>query len=395
MATKFATTIVGEKESSKAGIALGLKGLEKIGGKPDLAILFGSPDYNYEEVFKGIRSVVGDLQIVGCTSAGEFTDEEVSHGGIACGFISSDTHCFFTGVGEGIQSKQREAIQAALKGIPTDIQGYPFSSALLFIDGLSSKGEESMNIASAILGSNVKLFGGAAADNNQYRKTQVFGKGEAFSDGVSICFVASQSPLVCGVKHGHYPISPPLKVTKAKDNILYELEGRPALEIWRKYIQEEIPDSELKNHTIHDSETLTRLLLKHETGLIANNSYKIRSPISSNPDGSINFVCTIEKNALMKIMATKPEDQIISARQAAQETRELTKGQKLAGLIVFDCSCRRRILREQFPKAIEAIKEIFPQTPLLGLETYGEIANENHSVPEFHNTTTVIVAIPE
>lgn len=396
MGTKFVTAVVNEKESSLAGKALGLKGLEKLqGDKPDLVIVFGSPDYNYEQVFESIRSVTGNIQIIGCTSAGEFTEEEISHGGIACGFISSDTYCFFSGIGEGIQNKQNEAIQTALQNIPKNVSGFSFYSALLFIDGMSSKGEEAVKIASTLLGDKVKVFGGAAADNYRFKKTNVFGGGAALSDSASICYVASQSPIVCSVKHGHYPISPPLKVTKAKDNILYELEGKPALQVWKEYIQEEISDSDLKNPTIRDSETLTRLLLKYEAGVIAKDAYKIRSPLSSNPDGSINFLCTIEKNSLIKIMGTNPKDQINSAREAAKQAYELTKGQKLAGLIVFDCACRRKILKEEFPQAISAIKDVFPQIPLIGLETYGEIAHESHSSAEFHNTTTVIVALPE
>lgn len=398
MSTIFATSVVKEKDSCAAGMALGLDALNKMHGeKPDVAVVFGSPDYDYDQVFNSIRSVAGNIQIVGCTSAGEFTEKEVSHGGIACAFISSDTHSFFSGIGAGVQKQQNMAVEDALKDIPKEIPGFPYLSAMLFVDGLCGKGEETMQTASSMLGSNVKLFGGAAADNFRFKKTHVFGAGSTYTDAVSICLVASQKPIICSAKHGHHPISPPLRITKAKDNILYELDGKVALDVSKEYAHEEIAEFDLKkNYSIHDSEALSKYLLKHEAGVvIANDTYKIRFPISCNPDGSLNFVCTIDKNTFIQIMGTQPSDQITSAKCAAKQALEIADGAKIAGLIIFDCACRGMILKERFSSAVDAIKETFPGIPMLGVETYGEIAHENGSCAEFHNTTTVIMLIPE
>jgi len=70
-------------------------------------------------------------------------------------------------------------------------------------------------------------------------------------------------------------------------------------------------------------------------------------------------------------------------------------GRKLAGAIVFDCVCRAVILGDAFSKAVDGIKEVLKGIPLIGFETYGEIAMEMGQLSGFHNTTTVILLIPE
>ncbi|EFB40106.1 hypothetical protein pah_c261o003 [Parachlamydia acanthamoebae str. Hall's coccus] len=79
MSTIFTTSIVKEKDSHAAGETLGLEALKKMPTqKPDLAIIFGSPDYDYKKVFESFFKIIGEIQIIGCTSAGEFTEKEMS-----------------------------------------------------------------------------------------------------------------------------------------------------------------------------------------------------------------------------------------------------------------------------------------------------------------------------
>ncbi len=89
-----------------------------------------------------------------------------------------------------------------------------------------------------------------------------------------------------------------------------------------------------------------------------------------------------------------PEAQIESARRAAKQARERA-GSKLAGAIVFDCICRNLILGDRFGEAVDSISRELGGVPLAGFETYGEIALAAGDMSGFHNTTTVVLAIPE
>jgi hypothetical protein len=52
------------------------------------------------------------------------------------------------------------------------------------------------------------------------------------------------------------------------------------------------------------------------------------------------------------------------------------------------------ILEEEFHREIEAVKSVFPDTPVTGLLTYGEIARFKGRLDGWHNATAVVVAIP-
>jgi hypothetical protein len=398
MTTLFSTSTTRgeEKDSFIAGKEVAQAAMKKLSfhTKVDLVILFCSVKYDYLSVMKGIASIVGDqTPIVGCTSAGQFSDENVAKDGISCALISSNTHRFFSGIGTNLKHNPIKTVEKAVKDFPQEVEGYPYQAAMLFVDGLAGMGEETVLAASSVLGPMVKFAGGAAADNLNFKETKVFGQGQALTNALSMCLIASKRPIIIALKHGHQPISPPLRITKAKNNVLYEVEGQPALEVWKKYIRERLKEREIDIDSL-DQKALSRVLLKYEAGLMTGTEYKIRFPASCNPNGSLNFVCSILEGSVIKIMDSEEKDQIESAREAAELALKASRGVKLAGAVVFDCACRAMILQDQFNKAIEANKEVLGSLPFVGCETYGEIAMEMGQLSGFHNTTTVIMLFP-
>jgi hypothetical protein len=63
-------------------------------------------------------------------------------------------------------------------------------------------------------------------------------------------------------------------------------------------------------------------------------------------------------------------------------------------VLVFSCFCRTLILGNDFKREVEAIRDVFPNTPIAGFVTYGEIARFNGRLDGYHNTTVVVAAIP-
>ena len=55
----------------------------------------------------------------------------------------------------------------------------------------------------------------------------------------------------------------------------------------------------------------------------------------------------------------------------------------------------KKILKDDFKKAVDAIKEVLNGIPLIGFETYGEIAMEEGQLSGYHNATTVVVLLPD
>lgn len=396
MPTNFFTGISAEKDSFAAGEAVAKTALEKAKGqKPDIVLLFASTFHDLNLVKAGVLSVTGDIQLVGCTSAGEFNEADITHNGVVCAFISSDTHKFYSGMGRHVTYDEISAVQQAVKDFPAMVEGYPYRSAMIFLDGLIGKGEEIVLAAHSVLGADVKFAGAAAADNLKFAETLVFCDNQILSNAVAVCLLASKTPLVITVKHGHKPLSPALTVTKAKDNILYEIEGEEAYEVWKRYVRDDLKNEGYDIDQITDQEEISKLLVKYEAGFMTGVDYKVRFPSSCNKDGSINFSCSIFEGTALKIMSSNESDQISSAKNAAQQAAALVKDRKIAGVVIFDCACRGAILKEKFIQAVNEMRHVFQGIPLIGFETYGEIAMEIGQLSGFHNTTTVIMLIPD
>ena len=399
MTTKFVTGIAAGGDSFAVGKEAAWKASNKMPQekKKDLIIIFCSSVYNYTEVIKGIKEVIPNVPLIGCSSAGEFTEEGVGKKSVCCALISSDTHKFFLGWGKGLRENEIETIEQATKDFPQTVNDYPHLSCIEFIDGLAGKGEEATSAVCNILSNLGGLSGGAAADDLKFKETNIFVNNQINSDAVALCLMASKVPVAIGVKHGHKPLSPALNVTKSEGCILYELNGRPAFEVWKKHTKQRAKEKfSIDVDKLSEPSEIGSFLIKYEAGLLTGMEYKVRVPLSINADGSLNFVCNVPQGSVLKIMESPKDAQIYSAREAAQRAVASLKGNKIAGVIVFDCVCRALILEDKFSQAVESIREVIGKdVPLIGFETYGEIAMEAGQLSGFHNTTTSILLIPE
>src|SRR6185503_11854227 len=130
-----------------------------------------------------------------------------------------------------------------------------------------------------------------------------------------------------------------------------------------------------------------------ELGLVSGaNEYKICAPLSLNSkDGSLNFACGVPEGAVVRMTESGSQEQVASARAAAEQARKALEGRPVAGALVFDCICRNLILKERFVDAVQQMHSALGGAPLAGLETYGEIAMELGQTSGFHNTTTVVL----
>ena len=395
MTTKFGTSLVKGKDSLKVGQEAAEKAMKKAGTKKiDLSVVFASSKYDYKEVVKGVRSVTNNAPLIGCSSSGEFTEEKTDKESVVCAVISSDTHKFFSGIGKGLGKDETKAIKEASCKFPSVVKGYPYFSAILFIDGLVGKGEESVLGAVEVLGPNIKFSGGAASDDLKFKETKVFGNNKVLSDAVSLTLVASRKPLIIAVKHGHSPISPPLTVTKAKGNIVYEINNKPAFEVWKEYTRQNAKNIGINVDKMSETEAIKMFFTQYEAGISTGTEYKIRwLGGTTTTKGPITFPCAMSKGMVVRVMESPKQAQIDSARKAAEIALQAAKNTKLAGAIIFDCVCRAVILGDDFPKAIDEIKNVL-KIPIIGFETYGEIAMEIGQLSGFHNTTTVVLLLP-
>ena len=400
MATKFVTGMSkGGAEAAKEAL---LQAKEKLGGgHVELSIVHSSSIYDHREVVDAVREATDNAPLIGSSSAGEFTEEKVESGSVVLGLLSSDDIKVFTAIGEGVKEDPEAAIKAVVAKLPDTVEGYPHLTALILIDGLSGVGEEITLLATYHFDKSLKIVGGMAGDDFKMNKTFVFSNDSVCTNAVSVCLFASKMPFFTAVKHGHKPLSRALKITRAEGNVLYEIDNRPAWEIWK---EETVEAARTKGIDVEELKTpaeIAQFFTNYILGLATEKEgeYKIRWPVAINEDGSLSFTCGIAGGSVFRIMdGSNIDDQINAAEKAAMIAKQNAENagySDFAGVIVFDCAVRQLTLGTRFSEAVDRFKKVLPGVPLLGWETYGEIRLEPGQFSGFHNTSSVVLIIPQ
>jgi len=182
--------------------------------------------------------------------------------------------------------------------------------------------------------------------------------------------------------------------------VLYEVEGRPAWDVWKEATAAPARALGIDVDAIRKSGEVAGYFSNFELGLrTGEDSYKVRYPMSINPDGSVNFTCTIPNGAVMCFMDGRDEGcQIEASRTAAERARAAAVADghtAFAGALVIECAVRQFLLGDKFPSAPRAIREVLGNVPMIGAELYGEMRLEPGEFSGYHNTTTVVLLLVE
>jgi methyl-accepting chemotaxis protein len=381
----------GSAPAAAASLVAELKrGLD--GEAPALIMVFASTVQPLGDVVKVVSEAFSTAQVLGASTAGEFTERGDTKGAV-CAVAIAGAFKVYAGIGGGVRAEPDRAVAQALEGLPRAIAGYPYRTGILLIDTMAGNCEEVSLIAASELGADAPLAGGAAGDDLKMQSTVVSCGARAISDGVVIAQIFSKAPLGLGVCHGHKPLSAPLRVTKAHGNVVEEIEGRPAWDEWRESTRSAAKAQGIDVDALASSDE-TSFLLRFEAGLAAGAEYKIRAPLSRTAAGAISFACGVPEGAVIRITESAPKDQVASAREAARRAKAKLDGRAAAGAIVFDCICRNLILNDEFGGAVRGMVDELGGVPIAGFETYGEIALDAGDMSGFHNTTSVVLAFP-
>lgn len=364
------------------------------GRAPALVAVFPSTKQPLAEVARVLVDAFPDAVVVGASTAGEFTETGDAKGTVVA-FALAGEIAVHAGIGHGLGASPEGAVADALASLPPR-PADRHRAAIVLLDPLSGSGAEAALIAAELLSrdGHVPLAGGAAGDDLAMTETFVSLGGAASSDAIVLAVLDMTAPVGLGVFHGHEPLSPPLRVTRAEGNVVYEVDGRAAWAVWAEHTRAAATAEGVDVDTL-EGDALGAFFLRYEAGLPSGASYTIRAPLARGADGSLVFAAAITEGATLRIMQSDGPRQVASAAVAARSAREQLAGRPIAGALVFDCICRNLILGDRFKDAIGAITSELGRVPLAGFETYAEIALDESDLSGFHNTTTVVLAFPE
>ncbi|MBI3997234.1 MAG: FIST C-terminal domain-containing protein [Candidatus Omnitrophica bacterium] len=340
---------------------------------PQLAIVFGSSWFRQTALLQGVRSVLGDVPLVGESTAGEITTQGPSSHSCVVVLLGASAPWCSTGMDAEIDRAPREAGQQAAYAAVRGFQARQRAGFLLFGDGLVTSYAEVVRGIQETLGTSALIVGGMAGDDLRFTKTYQYCDGRVLSRAVVGVLVGGPVKLGVGIEHGFLPISKPRRITRASANRLLELDHQPAASVYEEYFGPELVARMRR-------EGLTRQAIAYPLGIQrdASTQWLLRNVISFEGDGSLACSGEIFEDAWLQLMIGSRELALEAASKAAQQAvRPLNH---VACVLIFDSAVRRTLLGSRCAALeIARIREaVGPSVPLAGCYTYGEQAPLGH-----------------
>src|SRR6185369_11939307 len=113
----------------------------------------------------------------------------------------------------------------------------PHATIVIFVDGLAAEQQALVGGLHHVTGAAVPVIGGAAADDRHLSETFVFHDDRILSDAAVAVWIGSDHPVPVTVGHGWHPIGLPLLVTKVDGQVVREIAGRPAVDVFEERIR--------------------------------------------------------------------------------------------------------------------------------------------------------------
>jgi len=392
MRTATATGSSTNRAAKAAGAEAAGQAIRRLGGaRPTYGLLFATPGADLRAALAGARETSG-AEMVGCTTAGEITERGLAHETVVVMLIASDV-TVQAKYAEGLKANPRKLASELWSGT-ADVKRAAAAhdrrhlSTILLTDGLAATGEKLVGeMYEQRIQSGTQVVGGAAGDEGRFSATSVGAADKVGSDAVAALHVFGSAPWGLGVDHGLRPTTKPMRVTSADGNVVHEIEGQPAFAIYERHAAERgVPLTKANSGAY---------LIANEIGVhFFERISRARAPLSVSEDGSLVCAGDIPRGSMVSILDGDPTSMVAAARSAAAQARAQIGDGEAAGILLFDCVCRGMILKKEFDREVDAVRSVFPDTPIAGFLTYGEIARSTEKLDGWHNATAVVVAIP-
>jgi hypothetical protein len=364
-----------------------LKTFPAVDGEQTLVLVFGASAFlenpgPIEELAHAYPSSV----IAGCSTSGEIFGTEISDDSLVVAVVSfGESRLKVATAAVNDSAESRDAGQQLSKLLMSD----NLRGVLVLSDGLSVNGSELVQGINSILPDNVVVTGGLAGDGDRFERTWVIQGGRPVDGVISAVGIYGDSVRIGHGSMGGWDIfGPERRVTHSEGNVLYELDGQPALELYKRYLGE-----------LADGlpATALRFPLALRDGADDEKSV-VRTILAINEeDQSMTFAGDVPEGAHAQLMRANFDRLVDGAAGAAMMTRESCPDQIGPVLaIAISCVGRRLVLGEATEEEIESTIDVLPEGTLqVGFYSYGEISPYTTGHCDLHNQTMTLTTISE
>ena len=352
-----------------------------------LAIVFGgAATPRAKEALAELAAVLPSAVRTGCSTAGEIAGGRVRDDSLTVAIARFDavrlrkvTRSFAAGVD----------VSEVGRSLGNELASDDLRAVLVLCDGLSANGSDLAAGIGASLPAGVEIAGGLAGDGDRFGSTWVLGDEGPIAGHVTVVGMYGEALQTGhGCHAGWSSFGPERTITRSQGNVLYELDGKPALSLYRTYLGE-------RASGLPATALLFPLSVRHpdDDGMPV-----VRTILGMNEDEqSLRFAGNVPQGYRARLMRTRTDSLVQSAglagARAAQSFSE--SAQPLA--IAVSCVGRRLVLGERTEEEIESLRVALPRDAMqVGFYSYGEFGRRTPGgACDLHNQTMTVTLFDE
>lgn len=369
--------------------------LPALDGAQTLVLAFAAPEFSADpRPFEQLAAAYPHAVIAGCSTAGEIAGTEVRDASVSVAvarFARTTLRRASTAVASDDDSLAAGARLAAQLVEPCAARG-ALRAVFLLSGGMCVNGTRLVEGLNSRLPAGVIVTGGLAGDGSRFGHTWVLEGGVAASQQLcAIGFYGADLRVGHGCDGGWSDFGPERRITRSSGNVLYELDGKPALELYKTYLGDRaagLPGAALLfplaiRRDADDADLLVRTILGVDEAA-----------------QSLTFAGDMPEGAVARLMRANTDKLIGSAGHAGHAAAELALRTADAGAaLVVSVSCvgRRLVLGERTEEELEAVDDgVDLGSAQVGFYSYGEISPAvGGGVSNLHNQTMTVTVFSE
>ncbi|MBP6631549.1 MAG: FIST C-terminal domain-containing protein [Kofleriaceae bacterium] len=353
-----------------------------------LVLAFGTADVaNHARIIEDLSKTFPKALVVGCSTAGEIHDTAVRDRSVAVAvtrfdqtdiaLASLEVRAAADSFTAGQQLAKRLSIKAGLRGV------------LVLSEGLGINGADLVRGLSAVLPDNVVVTGGLAGDGTNFKRTWVAVAGKVKPNLVAaIGFYGDHIVIGHGAQGGWDKLGPERTITRAEGNVLYELDGRPALAVYAEYLGERARD-------LPSAGVAFPIAVRASA---TDERATVRLVLAVDPQAqSITFAGDVPAGGRCQLLKADP-DHLVDAATAVVGAATTTQPAGDTSLtIAVSCIGRRLVLGDRVGEELEGVRAALPAAgaQLIGFYAYSQISPAPTGHPALHNETLTVTVLSE
>ncbi len=335
---------------------------------------------------RGITKAFPGMELIGCTTDGELSSELGFREDSATLIVfASDTVDFSAGIGRGLSVDVAVACNSAVQDAIAKTEKAP-RLCIATPEGMTAEGHSVTSTLQHVIGHEIPIFGALAGDQWRLKGVNQFYGTEVLTDAIPVLLFCGEFSFSYGVATGWRQVGEVGRVTRATGAIVYEIDDKPAIDFYRKYLGPGTkPTVELPLAILSASDGID--YLRACLGVVDENT------------GAVTFLAAVPEGVRVRLTLADRDEILAGCAESLKIAKSgLPEGTQPTAALLFSCAARKILLGTRTQEELARARGDLGSTlPICGFYGYGEISPNagNPTGTKCHNESFVTLLIAD